>query len=458
MAENQSRYIFPATFLWGTATSSHQVEGGNTNNNWWAAEQVGGIVYKDQESGNACEWWSNPEPDFDRMASLNLNTHRLSIEWSRVQPRPDTWSEPALARYRQMIEMLLERGIKPMVTLHHFTNPLWMAVLGGWENKESVKWFERYVRRVVKELGDLVDLWCTINEPMVLLGMGYLLGRWPPHNKSLFALYKAGMNMVRAHAAAYHAIHEISPGSRVGIAKHMVVWSPQRGWIPTDYLVARLVNRLSNRVFLNALTRGRVRLPLKGPVNLNEAAGTLDWLGINYYQRYRVGIRISNILRTLIPRLPANIFYHGTNPGYQKGPGDWGEIHPEGMYDTLQSVREYDLPIYITENGIPDRDDVHRPRFILTHLHQLWKAIQEGIPVKGYYYWSLVDNFEWTEGYNPDFRFGLYGVDFETQHRKLRLSGRLFGKICRKNGLTPELVKRFDPDLHPQLYSEAAGG
>ena len=444
---------FPSDFLWGTATSSHQVEGQQTNNDWWAAEQVGGYIYKNQKAGDACDWWRNPEPDFDRMSDMNLNTHRLSIEWSRIQPQPDTWSEDALLRYREMLKMLRERGIKPMVTLHHFTNPLWMAVLGGWENEDSVKWFEQYVRKVVSTLGDLVNIWCTINEPMVLLGQGYLLGSWPPHNRSLLALYKAGLNLARAHAVAYHAIRKINPDAQVGLAKHMVVWSPQRVWTPVDHLVARTINRISNHVLLDIVTKGKARIFGK-TIHVKDAANTLDWLGVNYYQRYRVGMKVRNILRKFFPKVPAKVFFHGTKPGYQKGPGPWGEIHAEGLLKTLQSVTQYNLPIYITENGIPDRDDVHRPRFILTHLHQLWKAIQEGIPIKGYYYWSLVDNFEWSEGYNPDFRFGLYGVDFETQERIPRTSGALYTKICEENKIGISLVKKYDPALLDQLFPQ----
>jgi beta-glucosidase len=452
MTRRNKSFDFPATFRWGTATSAHQVEGQQTNNDWWAIEQVGGYVYNDQRAGDACDWWRNPEADFDRMAAMHLNTHRLSIEWSRIQPQPDKWSEEALLRYREMLEMLHERGIEPMVTLHHFTNPLWMAVLGGWENENSPKWFQTYVRKAVSTLGDLVNLWCTINEPMVLLSQGYLLGKWPPNERSVFSLYQAGLNMARAHASAYHAIHEINPGAQVGLAKHMIVWSPHRTWIPTDHLVARLVNRITNHVLLDALTKGEARILGRRAVHLENAANTLDWLGINYYQRFRVGIKIRNILRTIFPKLPAEIFYQGTKPGYQKGPGTWGEIHAEGLFDTLRSVSRYNLPIYVTENGIPDIDDVHRPRFILTHLHQLWKAIQHGIPVQGYYHWSIVDNFEWSEGYNPEFRFGLFGVDFETQERIPRTSGELYAQICKQNSVTHELVSKYDPELLPQLF------
>jgi beta-glucosidase len=429
------------------------VEGGQVNNDWWAAEQMGGYIYQNQTSGAACGWWEDDRGDFNRMQDLNTNTHRLSIEWSRVQPKPETWSESALQRYREMLMQLREREITPMVTLHHFTNPLWMADLGGWENEYSPQWFKTYVEKVVSSLGDLVDLWCTINEPMVLLAQGYLLGGWPPHKKSPSALYRAGLNIINAHAAAYHAIHDIQPNARVGLAKHMVVWRPYRRWIPADHLAVRLINRLSNRLILDALVKGEMIFPLSGKNSLENLAGTLDWIGINYYQRFRVGIMLRNLIGKLFPHLPSQIFYHGTNPDYQKGPGPWGEIYAEGLFDTLKSVQHYDLPIFITENGIPDRYDNNRPRFIITHLHQLWKAIQDGIPVKGYYYWSLVDNFEWSEAYNPDFRFGLFGVDINTQQRSKKISSELYSEICRNNAITPEIVNEYDPVLYEQIFA-----
>jgi beta-glucosidase len=455
MSSTGKTLSFTPDFLWGTATSAHQVEGYQANNDWWAAELEGGYVYKNQRSGAACDWWNRAEEDFDRMAEMGLNTHRMSIEWSRIQPTPDSWDEDALARYHEMVDALLERGIQPMITLHHFTDPLWMTALGGWENEHSVTLFERYVYKVAASFADKVSLWCTINEPMVLVGQGYLFGLWPPGKKRLRTALLVGENLTKAHVAAYHTLHELIPAAQVGLAKHMVVWSPHRVWMPTDHLAARLVNRLSNLVILGAVTKGKVRIPGRRPYRIKGAAHTLDWLGINYYQRYRVGIQFRNFLRTFFPRLPASVFYSGTKPGYQKGPGSWGEIHPEGLYDTLHTLKRYGVPIYITENGIPDKDDENRPRFILTHLHQLWKAIQNQIPVRGYYHWSLVDNFEWAEGYNPDFRFGLIGVDLETQTRTPRTSSRLYAEICKRNGITPELVSRYDPEIISLLFSSA---
>jgi beta-glucosidase len=443
---------FPPDFLWGTSTSSHQVEGHNTNNDWWAAELEGGYVYHNQHSGAACDWWNRAEEDFDRMAEMGLNTHRLSIEWSRVQPTPNTWDEDALQRYEEMIDALLERGIKPMVTLHHFTNPLWMTALGGWENERSVRMFEGYVRKVAATLADRVTLWCTINEPMVYSGQSYLIGVWPPGEKSLHAALKVGINLTRAHAAAYHTLHEIVPAVQVGLAKHIVSWSPHRAWVPTDHLVARMVNHFTNGVILDAIARGQGHFPFKRAQWVKDAANTLDWLGINYYQRYRVGIRFRSFLRTFFPALPAGIFYQGAEPCYQKGPGTWGEIHPEGLFETLRAVNQYHIPVYITENGIPDKNDENRPRFILTHLHQIWRAIQHGIPVKGYYHWSLVDNFEWAEGYNPEFRFGLFGVDTETQTRTPRVSSHLYAEISKMNEITKQVVNTYDPDILDLLW------
>ncbi len=441
-----SIHAFPADFRWGTATSSHQVEGNLTNNDWYAAEEHGGYIYENQRAGLACDWWNRAEEDFDRMAELNQNAHRLSIEWSRVEPSQGEWDEEALLRYREMLQGLLKRGIEPMVTLHHFTNPLWLAEQGGWENEQVVTWFERYVRKVVSALGDLTDIWCTINEPAVMIGQAYGLGAFPPGKKDLNAALRVGINVVRAHAAAYHAIHELLPTARVGLAKHMMVWTPWRPWLPNDRLAARLLEHIFNQLPLMMMTEGVMRVPGRRSILLPEAANSLDWLGVNYYQRYR--IRFSPLQRAVLPMEPR------TKPGVLKGPGPWGEIHPQGIFVTLRKLwRRYRLPMVVTENGIPDATDTHRPAFIVSHLNQIWQAMADRIPVWGYYFWSLVDNFEWTEGYNPHFRFGLIGVDFETQERHIRPSGHLYGAISRAGGLTRDVVERFTPALVPELFA-----
>jgi beta-glucosidase len=438
-------YLFPHNFRWGTATSAHQVEGNLTNNDWHAAEQMGGYIYEDQGAGRACDWWNRAEEDFDRMADLNQNAHRLSVEWSRIEPEPGVWDESALIRYREMLTGLRARGIEPMVTLHHFTNPIWVAERGGWENEDIVGWFERYVRRVVSALGDLTPLWCTINEPAVMLGQAYGMGAFPPGKKDFNAALRAAIHLVRAHAAAYRAIHEIVPGAQVGLAKHMMIWRPWRPWLPNDHIAVRFMEHTFNHLALIMVTKGIMRVPGRRSLLLPEAANTLDWLGINYYQRFR--IQFSPFSSYALP------FKQQTKPNVWKGPGGWGEFDPRGLFVTLRSLwRRYQLPMVITENGMPGQTDERRPDFIVSHLRQLWGAMQERIPVWGYYFWSLVDNFEWTEGYNPHFRFGLIGVDFETQARHLRTSGRLYGAISEAGALTREIVETFTPKLAPGLF------
>ncbi|NDJ51733.1 MAG: glycoside hydrolase family 1 protein [Chloroflexi bacterium] len=445
-------FHFPRGFLWGTATSSHQVEGQQANNDWWAAEEQGGMIYKNQRSGPACDWWNRAEEDFDRMADLGHRTHRLSIEWSSIQPKPDRWDLGALDRYVEMISGLRERDIEPMVTLHHFTNPIWVAERGGWANENIIPLFQKYVERVVRRLSDQVTLWCTINEPMVLVSQGMMLGLWPPGKRDFSMARRAAINLARAHAVAYHTIHDIDDRAQVGLAKHMVVWNPDHIWLPTDHLVARLFNFISNHIFLRAITQGVVRLPGTRPIRIDRARGTLEWLGVNYYQRYRVGLRMRQMLQSLIPGLSGEFLYRGTRPDHPQGPGTWGEFHPRGLYESLGSLMRYGVPLYVTENGIPSQDDGPRVRFLINHLHQLWNAIQDGFPVQGYYHWSLLDNFEWAEGYNPLYRFGLIEVDFETQQRRVRESGQTYGQIAQANAITRDTVGRFAPDLDSHLF------
>jgi beta-glucosidase len=394
----------------------------------------------------ACDWWNRAEEDFDRMAGMHQNAHRLSIEWSRIEPRQGVWDEEALYRYRTMLIGLLQRGIEPMVTLHHFTNPLWVAEQGGWENESIVLWFERYSRKVVSALGDLTNLWCTINEPNVMLSQAYGVGRWPPGKKNINAALKATLNLIRAHAASYQAIHEMSPSAQVGIAMHIMSWQPWRPWLPVDVFATNLIAYIFHHLLLGTIAAGVLRVPGRSALRVPEVSKTLDWIGVNYYQRYRIRFN---------PHSPETLFMAmGTKPGELKGPGLWGEIYPQGMFDTLQMLwNYYRLPMYITENGIPDATDNQRPQFMIAHLHKLWEVIRSGIPVLGYYFWSLVDNFEWTEGYDPQFRFGLFAVDRETQRRTIRKSGVLYSSICQKGSLQRDIVEEYAPELVPEMFT-----
>ncbi len=215
----QAAFHFPRGFLWGAATASHQVEGNNTNNNWWAWEQQPGRILQGQKSGLACDWWGGRwREDFDRAAQDGHNAHRLSIEWSRIQPAPDRWDENALDRYLNMLRGLSERRLTPLVTLHRFSDPLWLTEMGGWENEKAPQYFAAYVERVVEALKDYVTLWVTINEPNIYVALGYFLGIFPPGKSDLGAALQVALNLLKGHAAAYRAIHRLQPQARVGLA------------------------------------------------------------------------------------------------------------------------------------------------------------------------------------------------------------------------------------------------
>ena len=434
-------FHFPPGFLWGTATASHQVEGDNVLNDWWRWEQEPGRIRDGGRSGRACDWWRNAEADFDRAAALGQNAHRLSVEWSRVEPREGFFDDAALDRYRQMLRALRERGIEPMVTLHHFTNPLWLAEQGGWENPLAVERFERYVTHTVGALRDLCRLWCTINEPNVLAYMGWNEGKWPPGKRDFGLTMQVLRHLMRAHARAYHAIHRIQPEAMVGLAHNMVVFEPARPASPLDRLVTRLHDRMFNRLVLEAATAGREPGALVRRA-LAAMRDTCDFIGLNYYTR-----RLSAFDR----RSPATLFGRTfLNPYGERSDGDYGEVYPEGLYRLLKRLARYGKPIYITENGIPDADDDRRPRFLIRHLHAMWRAIQQNVPVRGYFHWTLVDNFEWAEGWT--LRFGLIEMDPETGERRPRPSAFLYAEVCRANALTAETIARYAPDLLEDMF------
>ena len=227
----QATYHFPRGFLWGSATSAHQVEGFNTNNQWWAWEQQPGRIRDEHKSGPACDWWGGRwRDDFDRAFENGQNAHRFSIEWSRIQPLPDKWDETPLDRYREMARWLHQHNMTPLITLHHFSDPLWLAEKGGWEDEAVVDHYVKYVRKTVEALREYASLWVTINEPNVYTFFGYLSGSFPPGKRDVGAAMRVYANMVRAHAAAYHAIHDIQPTARVGFTHHYRGFAPASAW------------------------------------------------------------------------------------------------------------------------------------------------------------------------------------------------------------------------------------
>lgn len=427
---------FPPGFRWGTASSSHQTEGNNQNNQWWRFEQQPGAIAQGHRSGIACNGWANAEADFDRIAELGLNTHRISIEWSRIEPRRGEIDRAAFARYRAMLEALHQRGIQPWVALHHFTNPLWLEDQGGWENPLVVERFTAYAKTVVEHLGDLCQHWLTINEPLVYLGQGWLRGTWPPHRSNPLLAIHVYRHLLYAHAGAFHAIHDAQPHAQVSIAKAMRHFDPARLHHVGDRVVARLRRYLFEDLWFAATLSGRLLPPLGvGQVD-PMLANTLDFIGINYYCRYQV---------TFSPN-PKHFF---GKEGYTLGRelsddssrGPYSQFDPDGLELICHRMQQYGKPIYITENGLPDCDDDQRPRWLVAHLEAVHHAIQNGCDIRGYFHWTLVDNFEWNDGWTM--HFGLIGMDPITQTRTPRPSAALYGQIARTNQLPIDLLIRY---------------
>lgn len=450
MAEQSAALTFPAGFRWGVATAAHQYEGDNTNNSWYAWEQ-GGHIKSGERSGLACDWWRNAERDFDLAQRLGLNALRLSLEWSRIEPRPGEWDDAAIARYRQMLAGLRERAIEPMVTLHHFTNPLWLEQRGAFLWSEAPERFARFVRFAVERLADLCDFWCTINEPNVYAIVGYVIGDWPPGRKDAFgAATRAQGSLARAHAAAYHAIHDVQPAARVGWAQNMNTFDPARPGFAPDRWAARALDAAFNGFFPQAVRNGRVRFPFGlGAGDLAIVRGTADWVGLNLY--YRDLVRFD-------PRLPGQLFARrevakGAPLGDQPVTGSWGEVYPQGIVPLTERLAVLGKPIYVTENGVSDAADRLRPWQIARAAKALHDALARGVDLRGFYEWSLVDNFEWAEGWTT--RFGLAALDPATQERTLRRSGELYGAIAHANALTPTMLREYAPAALAEVLPDA---
>lgn len=438
--------FFPPDFLWGTATSSHQVEGNNQNNDWWHWEQDGGHIADGGCSGLACNWWENAEADLDLAAEMGNNAHRLSLEWSRIEPQPSVFDDEAISRYREILQAMHTRGIEPMVTLHHFSNPMWLAEKGDFDSGLVIDYFRRYAAKVVAGVGDLVSKWITINEPMAYFLYRYLEEYFPaPADRGWSAGMRALGHMLGCHAAAYEVIKETYPSAQVGVAKQ---YRPVEAWPPGNRLDrwwARRVSHFFNDQWLESIMSGRMRWPL-GRGLVKGLAGTLDFVGINYYSRSLVRF----------PPRPGRLYETGAPDGGTMTKDGFFELYPRGLFKAIKACLRYKKPIYISENGLPDAADKLRPAYILSHLRETWRAISFNLPVMGYFHWSLVDNFEWDRGWTQ--RFGLISMDPETQKREWRPSAHLYSEICHSNHISSDQAARYAPDLMETMFPGEAPG
>lgn len=409
----------------------------NVDNDFWTWEQAGHHTADGTVSGLACDWWNRAEEDFDRAAEMGLNTLRLSVEWSRLEPEPGRWNEAAVDRYREMLKGLRQRGLSPMVTLHHFTNPRWLSERGGWRNPEVVPAFSRLATRVATALRDLCTTWCTLNEPGIYAALAYILGRWPGET-GLLPFIQVTRHQLRAHAAAYRAVKAVQPHARVGLVQHFAGFEPADAGSSRDRLVAAIRDAALNWRMIEAVVTGRLKAPFGlGLWPYPGAANSSDYIGVNYYGRHPLAFD---------GKAPGTLF---ASPGPARPDRAWPapfhdrEVDPGGLERFLLRLIPYGRPLYVTENGMADAEDTVRPGFILTHLAAVHRALQKGADVRGYYHWTLVDNYEWAEGWTS--RFGLYALDPATQIRTPRPSARLFGEIARANAITEDLVERWAP-------------
>lgn len=440
---------FPNGFLWGTASSAYQCEGGNTRNQWYQWEQQGRI-HRNQRCGDASNWWQAAESDFELAEQMENSALRLSVEWSRIEPTEGHWETAALDRYRAMLQDLRRRCITPIITLHHFTEPLWFAERGGFANEANIACFVRFASRVVETLRDLCAFWVTINEPNVYAVEGYELGSFPPAQQNLAITFTVLRNLLQAHIASFYAIRRLQPEAQIGYALHYRLFDPANPLSPLDRSVASMQDTFFNWATLQASETGQFPFPANLQLApLVRASGARDYHGVNYYTRDMVRFD---------PTAPAELFGKRftrkgalrNDPGFD---GNFGEIYPQGLYRVLKQVYQRtrgNKPLYITENGFSDILDDRRPRAILEHIAMVYRAIREGIPVRGYLHWSLVDNFEWNHGW--DVRFGLIEIDPITQERFPRRSASMFGEICRANAITEDIVERYAPEAMEFIF------
>lgn len=394
--------IFPKQFLWGCATSAHQIEGGLVND-WteWekSPRRLADLKKKQLDpqdfiSDLATNSYVENNADIACLKELGVNSYRFSVDWSRIEPVEGVFNGQALEYYLVFIKKLRAHGIEPFITLWHWPLPLWLKDKGGWEKQETVSYFKKFVEKVATYLNEEVNFWITLNEPMVYASQSYWAGEWPPQKNNFIIFWRVINNLSRAHREAYKILKIIDNNNKVGIAKNNMYFEAANG---------AFINKILK---FGADWWWNYRF-------LNKIKGYQDFIGLNYYFH--------------------NFVNYGFNSSFsynKKSDLEWG-LHPEGIYQALKGLKKYNLPIYITENGLADRGDQHRSWYIGEILKNVYQAISEGTEVKGYFHWSLIDNFEWAAGFKP--RFGLYEVNYKTFERTARPSAQFYSNICRYN-------------------------
>lgn len=394
--------ILPDDFLWGVATSAFQLEG-SPHADWTSWDLIL------SERPDVTNHYTLYREDLQLLKELGVNAYRFSVEWSRIQPRENIWDNEAVAHYQEVIDILIENNIDPMVTLHHFTHPLWFIKKYPWHDDASIEKFLIFAEKMVRTLKG-VRYWITFNEPYVLVLAGYFEGCTPPGLRNVPLGEKALKNILASHGEAYDIIHSKIPDAMVSIAHNMAALAPWNRWNPLDRLLSRIAKHFYNHSLLDAFITGTlsVKFPFKRAVEIPvPIKGKLDFFGVNYYTR--IHMRFNPFKKMGVE------MRHRDIDGYGLTDMGW-EIHPHGLEKVLRYASKLNVPLIITENGIATHDCQKKIRFMRRHVDAVERCIKDGIDVRGYFYWSLIDNYEWLQGL--DARFGLYKVDFNTLERK----------------------------------------
>jgi beta-glucosidase len=409
-------FLLKEGFLIGTASAATQIEGGEPEHSWTDWYRKGHI--KDGSSpARANGHWLRWREDDALMAKLGMQIARVGVEWARVEPRMDCFDEEAIARYVAEVKLLQSLNIKPLITLHHFTNPLWFEALGAFEKMENVPRFTRFAEKMVKAFGSLVTEYITLNEPNVYAVNGYFAGIWPPGAKSFARAMRVMSVLTAAHVAVYKRIHAIHTemdiaGTRVSYANHMRVFAPGNPRNPMHRISAAMSRHLFQGALSRAMGTGRFSLPVHNLAGIRPGL-YCDFIALNYYSRSTIK-KIGDGVRE---NAPVN---------------DLGwEIYPQGIVECAEALYTlHPLPIYITENGTCDNRDAFRSRYLYDHLRAVSLS---GLPFERYYHWCFTDNFEWLDGESA--RFGIVRVDYDTQARAVKESGRFLAEIIKRGGV-----------------------
>lgn len=402
-------------FLWGVATSAFQLEG-SPHADWTSWDEAL------SRNPNVTNHYSLYKADLALLKELGVNSYRFSLEWSRIQPRENVWDDQAMAHYQEIIDILISNNIEPMLTLHHFTHPLWFIKRYPWHEKESVEKFLLFAEKVVRTLRG-VRYWITFNEPYVLVLAGYFEGCTPPAIKDASLGVKALTNILKSHGKTYDIIHAGIADAKVSVAHNMAALTPWSRWNPLDKLLARLARYFYNHSLVDAFYSGKlnVKFPFRKEIEIElPIKDKLDFFGVNYYTR--IHIRFNPLKKMGIE------MRHRDIDGYGLTDMGW-EIHPRGLEKVLRYASRLQVPLIITENGIATRDGEKKIKFMKRHVDVIEKCIREGMDIRGYFYWSLIDNYEWLQGL--DARFGLYKVDFETLERKPTNAAAYYSYLIR---------------------------